>query len=143
MFFFLLIRRPPRSTRTDPLFPYTTLFDLVPVFGDGAGAAVQIAGAGVIAQTGPVRHHFVLLRAGKGLHIGETRQESLVVPYDGRHLRLLQHDFGQPDPIWIAGVLPGQAVPPRFLLPRYDRSEARRVGKECVSTCRSRWSPEN
>src|SRR3546814_5947239 len=25
-FFFLMIRRPPRSTRTDPLFPYTTLF---------------------------------------------------------------------------------------------------------------------
>src|SRR3546814_12293449 len=26
MFFFLLRRRPPRSTRTDTLFPYTTLF---------------------------------------------------------------------------------------------------------------------
>src|SRR3546814_21124238 len=25
-FFFLVIRRPPRSTRTDTLFPYTTLF---------------------------------------------------------------------------------------------------------------------
>src|SRR3546814_8396969 len=25
-FFFLMIRRPPRSTRTDTLFPYTTLF---------------------------------------------------------------------------------------------------------------------
>src|SRR3546814_8370797 len=24
---------------------------------------------------------------------------------------------------------------------RYGRSEERRVGKECVSTCRSRWSP--
>src|SRR3546814_15351195 len=32
-FFFLMIRRPPRSTRTDTLFPYTTLFrsrDLTP-----------------------------------------------------------------------------------------------------------------
>src|SRR3546814_12891212 len=26
LFFFLMIRRPPISTRTDPLFPYTTLF---------------------------------------------------------------------------------------------------------------------
>src|SRR3546814_21191966 len=26
---------------------------------------------------------------------------------------------------------------------RRARSEARRVGKECVSTCRSRWSPYN
>src|SRR3546814_20147537 len=26
VFFFLMLRRPPRSTRTDTLFPYTTLF---------------------------------------------------------------------------------------------------------------------
>src|SRR3546814_13002987 len=26
LMFFLMIRRPPRSTRTDTLFPYTTLF---------------------------------------------------------------------------------------------------------------------
>src|SRR3546814_17541178 len=26
MLFFLMMRRPPRSTRTDTLFPYTTLF---------------------------------------------------------------------------------------------------------------------
>src|SRR3546814_12317355 len=30
-FFFLMIRRPPRSTRTDTLFPYTTLFRSVAV----------------------------------------------------------------------------------------------------------------
>src|SRR3546814_18833228 len=29
--FFLMIRRPPRSTRTDTLFPYTTLFRSVQV----------------------------------------------------------------------------------------------------------------
>src|SRR3546814_2830553 len=36
--FFLMIRRPPRSTRTDTLFPYTTLFrspqDVSPKNGD-------------------------------------------------------------------------------------------------------------
>src|SRR3546814_9101852 len=32
--FFLMIRRPPRSTRTDTLFPYTTLFRSRPVRGD-------------------------------------------------------------------------------------------------------------
>src|SRR3546814_15510954 len=31
--------------------------------------------------------------------------------------------------------LRGRAIPPRA-----KRSEERRVGKECVSTCRSRWS---
>src|SRR3546814_13213373 len=28
-------------------------------------------------------------------------------------------------------------------MPTRKRSEERRVGKECVSTCRSRWSPYN
>src|SRR3546814_1522828 len=27
------------------------------------------------------------------------------------------------------------------LIDEFERSEERRVGKECVSTCRSRWSP--
>src|SRR3546814_12398532 len=36
------------------------------------------------------------------------------------------------DTAWQFGVLPNGV--------RY-RSEERRVGKECVSTCRSRWSP--
>src|SRR3546814_5477297 len=29
----------------------------------------------------------------------------------------------------------------RYIRDAIDRSEERRVGKECVSTCRSRWSP--
>src|SRR3546814_1294762 len=32
IFFFLRIRRPPRSTRTDTLFPYTTLFRSISIF---------------------------------------------------------------------------------------------------------------
>src|SRR3546814_1991167 len=36
--FFLMIRRPPRSTRTDTLFPYTTLFRSIAQHGlDSAG----------------------------------------------------------------------------------------------------------
>src|SRR3546814_20928226 len=34
-----MIRRPPRSTRTDTLFPYTTLFRSLPPPDDGRGAA--------------------------------------------------------------------------------------------------------
>src|SRR3546814_1227878 len=39
--FFLMIRRPPRSTRTDTLFPYTTLFrsGSAPIAGPSAGSA--------------------------------------------------------------------------------------------------------
>src|SRR3546814_20880149 len=35
----------------------------------------------------------------------------------------------------------GKALWTRELDAALDRSEERRVGKECVSTCRSRWSP--
>src|SRR3546814_18200142 len=35
-----------------------------------------------------------------------------------------------------AHLAPGRAKP-------FERSEERRVGKECVSTCRSRWTPYN
>src|SRR3546814_8830041 len=35
IFFFLMLRRPPRSTRTDTLFPYTTLFRGARLDGDG------------------------------------------------------------------------------------------------------------
>src|SRR3546814_8917440 len=37
LFFFLMIRRPPRSTRTDTLFPYTTLFRSNAPAGQGLG----------------------------------------------------------------------------------------------------------
>src|SRR3546814_18116228 len=49
----------------------------------------------------------------------------------------------------LAGAPDGQSVLVRemaaYISPRpgATRSEARRVGKECVSTCRSRWSPDH
>src|SRR3546814_12492732 len=49
LLFFLMIRRPPRSTRTDTLFPYTTLFRSAAIDGDdegGVGQAVEADGAG-------------------------------------------------------------------------------------------------
>src|SRR3546814_8936523 len=52
-FFFLMIRRPPRSTRTDTLFPYTTLFRSA----GGAGpAAVEDQPQAEQAPVGR-RHH--------------------------------------------------------------------------------------
>src|SRR3546814_14220995 len=41
--------------------------------------------------------------------------------------------------VWISEQN-GDRHAPGYSLP-WPRSEERRVGKECVSTCRSRWSP--
>src|SRR3546814_19158942 len=42
----------------------------------------------------------------------------------------------------VENTIPG-TIPDKIAILRLDtdRSEERRVGKECVSTCRSRWSP--
>src|SRR3546814_13082921 len=58
--------------------------------------------------------------------------EKLVVGADPRDTewcwqRMYRHAFWRGGPIQTAAL----------------RSEERRVGKECVSTCRSRWSPSN
>src|SRR3546814_4538207 len=42
LFFFLMIRRPPRSTRTDTLFPYTTLFRSLRSIGGGKAGDVDL-----------------------------------------------------------------------------------------------------
>src|SRR3546814_11399309 len=41
IFFFLMIRRPPRSTRTDTLFPYTTLFRSADILARKTGESPQ------------------------------------------------------------------------------------------------------
>src|SRR3546814_7454199 len=61
LFFFLMIRRPPRSTRTDTLFPYTTLFRS---HGRTAAASVRFAqparhdAGGGDARSPPHQPHF-------------------------------------------------------------------------------------
>src|SRR3546814_19778917 len=58
----------------------------------------------------------------------ETSEQSLI------RIRLSQHDHRN-------GEVPGNDEEIRpFTGGRY-RSDERRVGKECVSTCRSRWAP--
>src|SRR3546814_14759927 len=44
--------------------------------------------------------------------------------------------------VWAAGGIRGQA-PFMILANIAARSEERSVGQECVSTCRSRWSPSH
>src|SRR3546814_12040027 len=51
LFFFLMIRRPPRSTRTDTLFPYTTLFRSVGVLWTLARAGVPVPGVDLVVDS--------------------------------------------------------------------------------------------
>src|SRR3546814_12216361 len=57
----------------------------------------------------------------------------------GEHLLLLDRDAELLVDLEDFGVDLVEAVELRLRL----RSEERRVGKECVSTCRSRWSPSH
>src|SRR3546814_17047092 len=64
LFVFLMIRRPPRSTRTDTLFPYTTLFRSVPrpararrVHAEGARVGAHRHRAQAGGRTGRQRPH--------------------------------------------------------------------------------------
>src|SRR3546814_6465617 len=47
IFFFLRIRRPPRSTRTDTLFPYTTLFRSTSREGKASELYIQLGHLGL------------------------------------------------------------------------------------------------
>src|SRR3546814_15228048 len=46
-----------------------------------------------------------------------------------------------PTLVLVTCICISMSPPPIGDLPFEVRSEERRVGKECVSTCRSRWSP--
>src|SRR3546814_5569830 len=70
-FFFLMIRRPPRSTRTDTLFPYTTLFR--------SGAVLQLVWhAGAVEQRLGADDVTGLLGRHAGLRGGQRLLDDLV-----------------------------------------------------------------
>src|SRR3546814_2595734 len=74
-----MIRRPPRSTRTDTLFPYTTLFRSAGVLrigaaiGGDAGRACRRAGKS--RRGGGARDHQALRGSGDGPAGGACRSE--------------------------------------------------------------------
>src|SRR3546814_17280976 len=106
-----MIRRPPRSTRTDTLFPYTTLFRSHCRQGserkpEAAGDPHSLCAdrKAVFADAEGGRTDVAVLRDAAG-----TRGRALFSA--------------------LRGIL--------------SRSEVRRVGNECVSTCRTRRSPSH
>src|SRR3546814_591656 len=71
LFFFLMIRRPPRSTRTDTLFPYTTLFRSEGHAGEPAAGVDEGFGHAEIEDRDAFVHR-VLLLPRAGLHLVEA-----------------------------------------------------------------------
>src|SRR3546814_15693724 len=116
----LMIRPPPRSTPTDTLFPYTTLFRSA----DGAGnlrhRLSRTTAHRRAARTGLPAHQTLSARDAAGRHLAGA---------------LLRRKHGssltRPRPGGDVGYLPTLSL----------RSVERRVGKECVSTGSSRGCP--
>src|SRR3546814_7563767 len=77
VFFFLMIRRPPRSTRTDTLFPYTTLFRSVHL-GLVAGVVGQREAAEALAGGGGGQIQARVIRQILPAPEGEDRAAQLV-----------------------------------------------------------------
>src|SRR3546814_14167012 len=108
-----MIRRPPRSTRTDTLFPYTTLFRSIK-----APECFEIERRLKEELNIPVMHddqHGTAIISGAALINACALQKKKL-----EKIKIVVNGAG------AAAI---------------SRSEERRVGKECVSTCRSRWSP--
>src|SRR3546814_8005244 len=84
--FFLMIRRPPRSTRTDTLFPYTTLFRSVGDFRatwETDGGFTLFYGMNVIGSTSDVGDF--LDRNGGDPCLDSFRPDDPSVPLRGRY----------------------------------------------------------
>src|SRR3546814_14757459 len=123
--FLLMTRRPPRFTRTDTLVPYTTLFrSIARLLAEAVGMRFAALSA-VFSGVADLRQAFAdaekMAAAGK--------RTLLFVDEIHRFNRAPQEGF-------LPYVERGTVE-----LVGATRSEERRVGKECVSMCITRWSP--
>src|SRR3546814_13840337 len=139
-----MLPRPPVTTRTDTLFPYTTRFR------SGRGAVRARIGQGLRQLVDDVlRRRLVgiahaevdyVLAGGarlglQGVDLGKNiRRQALYAMEVLSHGHFRGSCGRRRPPAPAPCSEPGPSFPGR-------RSEERRVGKECVSTCRDRWSP--
>src|SRR3546814_15065388 len=130
-----MIRRPPRSTRTDTLFPYTTLFRSP----DGAERWWLLHGKKTIVAD-PERSFGQPIVAEHGISTAILAQAMKVEGSVEKVARLYEL---RPRLVRDALVYEVQLGLRKAACSCWSttRSEDRRVGKACVSTCRSRWSP--
>src|SRR3546814_18676543 len=120
-----MIRLPPRSTRTDTRFPYTTLF----------------RSADEEGQAPVIDRHWLNLYRSLPVEQFDRRDALIVAQGFTTNLHRLNEKL-----LFRLHILCCTARQSKRHYCKYkpfhcSRSEERRVGKECVSTCRSRWSP--
>src|SRR3546814_11283745 len=120
-----MIRRPPRSTRTDTLFPYTTLFRSV------ANHYSERLREIWRLENPTVRRVVIHVRPTGATQPPQAKSMSAA----GETVVAVQP--ARPVPVEATP----QSMPQVREMDDVERSEERRVGTECVSTCRSRWSP--
>src|SRR3546814_19656280 len=121
-----MIRRPPRSTRTDTLFPYTTLFRSTEIIESALAIIEDAAFAPLFAPD-------VLAEAPIAAIVGEE-----VIAGTVDRLRVTETQAH------VVDFKTGRFVPDKAAAvprPHLRRSEERRVGKEGVSKCKSRGWP--
>src|SRR3546814_13978117 len=130
-----MIRRPPRSTRTDTLFPYTTLFRsnaLLPKFRK-LGATVLGVSRDSIRS-----HQNFCAKQGFRFDLVSDADEALCRAFDVIHEKNM---YGRK----VMGIERSTfLVDPKGRLarawPQVKRSEERRVGKDSVRNFETRWS---
>src|SRR3546814_18537780 len=137
-----MIRRPPRSTRTDTLCPYTTLFRsflerrihrLGQVMVDDAEGA-----AGFQHRIDLLERLDGVVAAAKAPVVDVAECQHDVGAAVGHLRAALVREFGAPHRAIVVGL----DRPPYLerLATASGRSEERCVGTVCGSTCRSRWA---
>src|SRR3546814_16750289 len=139
-----MIRRPPRSTRTDTLFPYTTLFRSYLAAGDVFQANLSRGWCARFDDAlDPARLHESLREANpapfSGLFAGDGWAGVSASP---ERLVSVRGDVVETRP--IAGTRPrfdGDDDRARIRELAGHRSADRRAGREWVSTCRTRGPP--
>src|SRR3546814_15684330 len=127
LFVFLMIRRPPRSTRTDTLFPYTTLF--------------RSHDRGLGRHCRKIVNHEIDLQNLHNRRCSSGRPEARNRSWKSRGVSSIHAIITDSNGISLRIKISGSAgETSSFCGP--SRPEERRVGKEFVSTCRSRRSSE-
>src|SRR3546814_17179284 len=113
--FFLMIRRPPRSTRTDTLFPYTTLFRSAALgAADGQLPLLTHPEAPMLLHVPAILDAGQVARFRKALDGGEWIDGKATVGVQGAQVKRKQQlaDASPPAPEPGAAVLAARAASP-------------------------------